>query len=1083
RLVGEFLAKPSNLEVLQAYVSQFDYSGKRLDEALRALLGTFRLPGESQQIECIMEAFATAYAASGHPDIATKDAAFILSYAVIMLNTDQHSRQVRNRMQLSDFARNLKGVNDGVDFREGFLADIFIAIRDAEIVFPEEHEGAAGFEYAWRGVATAGPWATTRLRTGAYDRELLETTWPRLLRTMERALAQAPTDRTLRRALTGMHALTGAAAVHGINSCVDATLHALAGLTGLGSLNLQTLPQQVYVRRRGRYMILGADDAAASVAQAGAQTLEDASVLVSQPALDFGSDYRAQVAFVALSELVARFCFALGTSGWEDVFCIVGDAVDMDILPIRTILAGTWVPRAATLRAMVAASKQSPATQKPEAGGLLSAFSSLWGSGGSGADSPRGPRPETPLWRAAPDLLAATVARGHQAVSVSAIVELADLPRRIQDDTALAGFIAAIAHRLPQSSQSEKSQKSASDKYLPAPVFFLELVFALFVNYPLRAPSLWTILEQPVQRMFECAEELNPYVLERAVHALLAAIAAVLKAASGQQDALITETLDRMVRCLGLLRDVSDATSDSIAVALAAGIRHLVSADVRVLVSTLASWDVLRQLLMRLAHAQSSEACDEAMAVLPAIVELIRSGSIDRAVYFLNTLDILASFMPGDRALNADANDSRARARSLISMLADMQAAAKAEAAISPAGSSAVGSPNIGASSTGTRHHGHQHTLTEPSVASALSKMSITLRSSPVSMWAAAMNSLAVYACSANRETRQLACAHVQRAITVDLGSVCWVTAAFHRVVFPLMDTLLRADMLADSSMEDTHARCISMLTSFFLHNAASLQSSEPAAAEDGPRDQAPPLDQIWLRLIGVLSSYIYTSNLAREKRSEPSSPLSVPAEQKDEKSQGHLGVLGEMAEESAKNCILVLDTMGIFGDADHDKETNALWRKTWELLDKASPLMRLRILPAPINASTAEEKVDQSAENEADASAISPDATANASLDASAIAAVSESAVPSEPHVSRSEIPTVSIVAEGEEADAGNANSASEKQPEPSASDVVQQNNATGGLTSPAEVDLSNKDHNADQHNIDAKKKRKSRINIITVS
>ncbi|KAJ1816410.1 GDP/GTP exchange factor for ARF, partial [Coemansia sp. RSA 2598] len=716
RLVGEFLAKPSNLEVLQAYVSQFDYGGKRLDEALRALLGAFRLPGESQQIERIMEAFATAYAASGHPDIATKDAAFILSYAVVMLNTDQHSRQVRSRMQLTDFARNLKGVNDGVDFREGFLADVFAAVRDAEIVFPEEHEGAAGFEYAWRGVASAGPWATTRLCTGAYDCALLEATWPRLLRSLERMVVQAPTDRILRRALTGMHALSGAAAVHGISGCVDATWHALAGLTGLGTSDLPAQPQQVYVRRRGRYMVLSADDAAASVAQAGAQALEEASVLVSQAALDFGSDYRAQIAFVALAELMTRFCYATGASGWEDVLRVVGDAVELDILPIRTILAGTWVPRTATLRAMVATASQSPATQKQEAGGLLSAFSSLWGSGGSGADSPRGSRPETPLWRAAPDLLAATVTRGHQAVSISAIVELADLPRRIEDDAALSGFIAALARRLPQSSQH---QKPDSDRYLPAPVFFLELAFALFANCPLRAQSLWAVLEQPVRRMFEGAEELNSYVLERAVRALLAAITAVLKAADSCQGASLTETLDRMVRCLGLLRDVSNETSDSIAVVLAAGIRHLVSADVRLLISTPASWDVLRQLLQRLAHSQSTEACGDAMAVLPSIVELIRSGSVDRAVYFSDTLDILASFMPGDRALGEDADDSRARAGSLIAMLVDMQAAAKAEAALRPAGSSAVGSPNIGASSTGTRHQGHQRTLTEPSVASA----------------------------------------------------------------------------------------------------------------------------------------------------------------------------------------------------------------------------------------------------------------------------------------------------------------------------------------------------------------------------
>ncbi|KAJ1932838.1 GDP/GTP exchange factor for ARF, partial [Linderina macrospora] len=185
KLLGEFLAKPSNLEVLQSYIQQFDFSGRRLDEALRSMLGTFRLPGESQQIERIMETFAAAYSAGDPADVANKDAGFVLSYAVIMLNVDQHSVKVKNRMRYEDFARNLRGVNDGQDFRSGFLTDVYNAIRDREIIFPEEHEGEAGFDYAWREISSddssVGSWVTTRGRTAQYDHGVLAATWPRLL--------------------------------------------------------------------------------------------------------------------------------------------------------------------------------------------------------------------------------------------------------------------------------------------------------------------------------------------------------------------------------------------------------------------------------------------------------------------------------------------------------------------------------------------------------------------------------------------------------------------------------------------------------------------------------------------------------------------------------------------------------------------------------------------------------------------------------------------------------------------------------------------------------------------------------------
>lgn len=85
------------------------------------MLETFRLPGESQQIERIMELFAATYFATKPADVASQDAAFILGYAVVMLNTDQHNRGVRDRMSLEQFAKNLRGVNNNENFSMKYL--------------------------------------------------------------------------------------------------------------------------------------------------------------------------------------------------------------------------------------------------------------------------------------------------------------------------------------------------------------------------------------------------------------------------------------------------------------------------------------------------------------------------------------------------------------------------------------------------------------------------------------------------------------------------------------------------------------------------------------------------------------------------------------------------------------------------------------------------------------------------------------------------------------------------------------------------------------------------------------------------
>ena len=99
KLLGDYISKPSNVEVLKAFIGLYDFAGKRVDEALRTMLETFRLPGEAQQIERIMENFAEKYFKSIEADepkeIETQDATFVLAYSVIMLNTDQHNPQVR----------------------------------------------------------------------------------------------------------------------------------------------------------------------------------------------------------------------------------------------------------------------------------------------------------------------------------------------------------------------------------------------------------------------------------------------------------------------------------------------------------------------------------------------------------------------------------------------------------------------------------------------------------------------------------------------------------------------------------------------------------------------------------------------------------------------------------------------------------------------------------------------------------------------------------------------------------------------------------------------------------------------------
>eukprot|EP01054_Gregarina_sp_Poly1_P011027 Gregarina_sp_Poly_1__11026@NODE_87_length_15225_cov_52_775630_g75_i0_p1_GENE_NODE_87_length_15225_cov_52_775630_g75_i0NODE_87_length_15225_cov_52_775630_g75_i0_p1_ORF_typecomplete_len2037_score289_52Sec7/PF01369_20/2_2e03Sec7/PF01369_20/1_5e62Sec7_N/PF12783_7/8_6e33Sec7_N/PF12783_7/1_3e03DCB/PF16213_5/1_8e08DCB/PF16213_5/2_6e03DCB/PF16213_5/9_2e03_NODE_87_length_15225_cov_52_775630_g75_i0836193 len=216
RLIGEYLAKPGDwaAQVRSAFVSQIDFAGVAVVEALRIFLSSFRLPGEAQQIERILETFAVEYfqqqptvaempvtapaaesrqvplsdacrtprwippegrdrtsfpsqgelaspaarAGKNMPDsypvpplrtwwgrraseppvegatiFLSSDTLFVLSYSIIILNTDLHNAQVKKKMSREDFLKNNRGINEGADLPAAYLMSIYSIIKEEEL--------------------------------------------------------------------------------------------------------------------------------------------------------------------------------------------------------------------------------------------------------------------------------------------------------------------------------------------------------------------------------------------------------------------------------------------------------------------------------------------------------------------------------------------------------------------------------------------------------------------------------------------------------------------------------------------------------------------------------------------------------------------------------------------------------------------------------------------------------------------------------------------------------------------------------------------------------------------------------------
>ena len=287
-VLGDWLSKKSHGHLLKAFLDLFDFDGKRVDEALRDLLNSFRLPGESQLIERIVTDFSEKYCASSTPEgVANQDAAFVLTYAIIMLNTDLHNPNIKGqkRMTYDDFAKNLRGVNGGNDFAPEYLHEIYDSIKTNEIILPDEHNNKQSFDYAWEELLlkarTAGPLVICD--TKIFDADMFSATWKPTIATLSYVFMSASDDAVFSRVVAGFDQCAQIAAKYNLTDALDHIIFSLSSITTLASPEPSSTALNTEV-------------------QAGNGK---GSVMVSELAVRFGRDFKAQLASFVLFGVIS----------------------------------------------------------------------------------------------------------------------------------------------------------------------------------------------------------------------------------------------------------------------------------------------------------------------------------------------------------------------------------------------------------------------------------------------------------------------------------------------------------------------------------------------------------------------------------------------------------------------------------------------------------------------------------------------------------------------------------------------------------------------------------------------------------
>ena len=82
----------------EAYLSLLDFTGLSVDAALRSFLcdSGFRLPGEAQKIDRLIQSFSQQYVKDNPNAVKNVDAAYTLTFSLVLLNTDAHDPRLKN---------------------------------------------------------------------------------------------------------------------------------------------------------------------------------------------------------------------------------------------------------------------------------------------------------------------------------------------------------------------------------------------------------------------------------------------------------------------------------------------------------------------------------------------------------------------------------------------------------------------------------------------------------------------------------------------------------------------------------------------------------------------------------------------------------------------------------------------------------------------------------------------------------------------------------------------------------------------------------------------------------------------------
>ncbi|KAJ1307233.1 hypothetical protein OPQ81_001347 [Rhizoctonia solani] len=630
KVLGEYISHLDNPELLKEFIGLFDFRGKPIADAMRELLESFRLPGESQPIARITETFAKQFFACDPPGIKSEDAVFVLSYSVIMLNTDLHNPQNRKRMTIIDYQKNLKGVNDGTDFDPEYLQAIYDGLRKREIVMPEEHTGQLGFDYAWKELLlrskNAGEYIVCN--TSAFDKEMFELTWQPVIQAIAFAFTNIDDDYVIERAIAGFRQCATLAGYFKLPEVFDFVVGQLSQATGLlGSPMLS---------RSTVYPIV---------------QVEGQDVTVSPLSVKFGTNLKGQLAAVVLFNIANGNGNAI-REGWGQVFEMFETLFFHSLLPTRMLQMEDFLGGVSMIP-LQGGPALTPAQNRSDTG-LLSALSSyLLTPYGSGAENVMSQPTDEDIDNTMCALDCVTSCKLDELYGQIMSLELPALIAAMKALQVLADRRASLK---PTTSADEAQAgpttpvESPSENQLPydpTSVFLLEIMVSISVQTSEHIEETWPIVFEHLSMILSSSPSYSVLLVERAVVGLLRLCRIAANKASLRDQIYIS---------LDILGGLPPIVFNTVTEQIVAGLALLVQAHPAV-VSSQTEWALVFSLLRgSIVNAEASKTVLDLLVQIASTPERVSSDNIGGLVTSLEEFAIAAgSSVVGKRQRQARA--------------------------------------------------------------------------------------------------------------------------------------------------------------------------------------------------------------------------------------------------------------------------------------------------------------------------------------------------------------------------------------------------------------------------------------------